>query len=101
MRSIWERYYADANCVIFVVDSLDIGRMEESKLAYESVCNNSRLVNRPVFTFANKQDLKVRTYSVCFSSVFFVVLIVLFLSSVEVFINFSCVALMIGCIDSE
>ena len=63
MRSIWERYYLDANCVIFVVDSVDIGRMEEAKLAYESVCNDSRLVNRPVFTFANKQDLKVETNS--------------------------------------
>lgn len=58
MRSIWERYYVDANCVIFVVDSVDIGRMEEAKLAYESICNDSRLMNRPVFTFANKQDLK-------------------------------------------
>ena len=67
MRSIWERYYEDANCVIFVLDSADIGRMNEAKLAYESVCNHSKLVNRPVFTFANKQDLKVKISHLIFS----------------------------------
>merc|ERR1712159_894030 len=57
MRSMWERYYSEANCVIFVVDSADIGRLEEAKLAYESACNHDGLSHCPVFTFANKQDL--------------------------------------------
>ena len=34
MRSMWERYYQEADAVIFVVDSADIGRLEEAKLAY-------------------------------------------------------------------
>ena len=34
MRSMWERYYSEANAVIFVVDSADVGRLEEAKLAY-------------------------------------------------------------------
>ena len=59
MRSMWERYYSEANSVIFVVDSADLGRLDEAKLAYESACNHDGLNTVPVFTFANKQDLPV------------------------------------------
>jgi GTPase SAR1 family protein len=34
MRSMWEKYYSEANSVIFVVDSVDLGRLDEAKLAY-------------------------------------------------------------------
>ena len=34
MRNIWERYYETAHAIIFVVDSADVGRLEEAKLAY-------------------------------------------------------------------
>ncbi len=34
MRNIWENYYSEANGIIFVVDSCDINRLEEAKLAY-------------------------------------------------------------------
>ena len=34
MRNIWEKYYDSAHAIIFVVDSADIGRLEEAKLAY-------------------------------------------------------------------
>lgn len=34
MRNMWERYYDEANAIIFVVDSADLGRLEEAKLAY-------------------------------------------------------------------
>lgn len=64
MRSIWEKYYSEANAVIFVVDSADIGRLEEAKLAYDSACDNDSLNQVSVVTFANKQDLAVRYYTV-------------------------------------
>lgn len=57
MRSMWERYYAEANAVIFVVDSADVGRLEEAKLSFDSVCDNDWLSDVPVITIANKQDL--------------------------------------------
>ena len=57
MRSMWERYYAEANAVIFVVDSADVGRMDEAKLAYDAACDHDGLAQVPVITFANKQDL--------------------------------------------
>lgn len=34
MRSIWEKYYQEAHAVVFLVDSADVGRLEEAKLAY-------------------------------------------------------------------
>jgi ADP-ribosylation factor related protein 1 len=34
MRTLWEKYYDEANAIIFVVDSADVGRLEEAKLAY-------------------------------------------------------------------
>lgn len=57
MRTLWERYYEEAHAIIFVVDSSDIGRLEEAKLAYESVCDHENVSDIPVVLFANKQDL--------------------------------------------
>lgn len=57
MRSIWEKYYAEANAVIFVVDSQDVGRLDEAKLAYDAACDHDSLARVPIYTFANKRDL--------------------------------------------
>jgi len=38
MRNIWEKYYETAHAIIFMVDSADIGRLEEAKLAYGEYC---------------------------------------------------------------
>ena len=57
MRSIWEKYYSEANAVVFVVDSADRGRMQEAKKAYDAACDNESLAQVPTVTFANKQDL--------------------------------------------
>jgi ADP-ribosylation factor related protein 1 len=34
MRSMWEKYYEESNCVIFVIDAADVGRLDEAKFAY-------------------------------------------------------------------
>jgi hypothetical protein len=31
---MWEKYYLEANAVLYVIDSVDIGRLDEAKLAY-------------------------------------------------------------------
>lgn len=41
MRNIWERYYDSAHAIVFVVDSSDIGRLEEAKLAYGNSLTHS------------------------------------------------------------
>ncbi len=37
MRHIWEKYYDDAECIVFIVDSCDRERLEEAKLAYGKI----------------------------------------------------------------
>jgi len=33
MRSIWEKYFAEAHGLVYVIDSADEERMEEARLA--------------------------------------------------------------------
>eukprot|EP00607_Mallomonas_marina_P002261 CAMPEP_0182438908 /NCGR_PEP_ID=MMETSP1167-20130531/86098_1 /TAXON_ID=2988 /ORGANISM="Mallomonas Sp, Strain CCMP3275" /LENGTH=213 /DNA_ID=CAMNT_0024632459 /DNA_START=278 /DNA_END=918 /DNA_ORIENTATION=+ len=58
MRVMWEKYYQEADAVVYVVDSQDLDRLEEAKLAYDATCDHDELALVPIFTFANKQDLE-------------------------------------------
>lgn len=58
MRSIWEKYYDEANAVVFVIDSADVGRLNEAKLAFDATCDHEILRQVPILTLANKQDLQ-------------------------------------------
>jgi ADP-ribosylation factor related protein 1 len=62
MRSIWEKYYNEAHCVLFVLDSSDLNRMAEVKLAFDLVCQDEHLSQIPIFIVANKMDLDVRKH---------------------------------------
>mmetsp|Transcript_40613 Transcript_40613/g.70968 ORF Transcript_40613/g.70968 Transcript_40613/m.70968 type:complete len:135 (-) Transcript_40613:254-658(-) len=57
MRSIWDKYYKDTHGMIFVIDSVDISRFEEAKLAFDSLLNHPNLSEVPMMLVANKQDL--------------------------------------------
>ncbi|CAM9457320.1 unnamed protein product [Discosporangium mesarthrocarpum] len=57
VRSLWEKYYADANGFIFVMDSADVGRFEEARMAFDTVREQGELHGVPLMMFANKQDL--------------------------------------------
>ncbi|KAM9260568.1 ADP-ribosylation factor-like protein 13B [Cariama cristata] len=56
IRGIWGSYYADAHGVIFVVDSSDVARMEETKQALADVLSSPKIAGKPVLVLANKQD---------------------------------------------
>ncbi|NXC40615.1 AR13B protein, partial [Penelope pileata] len=56
IRNIWRNYYAESYGVIFVVDSSDIARMEETKEAMTEVLNSPKISGKPVLVLANKQD---------------------------------------------
>ncbi|NWX41143.1 AR13B protein, partial [Steatornis caripensis] len=56
IRNIWRNYYAESYGVIFVVDSSDIARMEETKQAMIEVLNSPKIAGKPVLVLANKQD---------------------------------------------
>ncbi|KAM9278066.1 ADP-ribosylation factor-like protein 13B isoform 3-T4 [Cariama cristata] len=56
IRDIWRNYYAESYGVVFVVDSSDIARMEETKQAMIEVLSSPKISGKPVLVLANKQD---------------------------------------------
>uniref|UniRef100_A0A1I8G325 ADP-ribosylation factor-like protein 6 n=1 Tax=Macrostomum lignano TaxID=282301 RepID=A0A1I8G325_9PLAT len=58
LQSLWDKYYAESHAVIFVIDSSDRERMEESKQALEKVVSSDALAGVPLLLLANKQDLE-------------------------------------------
>jgi len=55
-REFWSNYYESTDCLIFVVDSTDSRRMEETLNTFNEVL--TELPKQPVLVFANKQDLQ-------------------------------------------
>ncbi|KAM4699339.1 ADP-ribosylation factor-like protein 13B isoform 1-T2 [Discoglossus pictus] len=56
IRGIWKNYYAESYGVVFVVDSSDLDRMEETKETMAEVLRHPRISGKPVLILANKQD---------------------------------------------
>nr|XP_056714582.1 ADP-ribosylation factor-like protein 13B isoform X2 [Euleptes europaea] len=56
IRGIWKNYYAESYGVIFVVDSSDLDRMEETKETMSEVLKHPKISGKPVLVLANKQD---------------------------------------------
>ena len=60
IRSMWEKYYLEADCIIYVVDSVDQSRLEETKSAFvANVLSDKTLENTPIILLCNKQDMQV------------------------------------------
>jgi GTPase SAR1 family protein len=53
MRGLWERYYSETDAVCFVVDTGDVSRLEEARLAFDSVRRDPRLLRTPFCVFAH------------------------------------------------
>ena len=56
LRGIWEKYYAEAHGLIYVVDASDPDRFEESRAVLQQLLNHPDLTGIPLLVFANKQD---------------------------------------------
>ncbi|XP_072556355.1 ADP-ribosylation factor-like protein 13B isoform X2 [Paramormyrops kingsleyae] len=56
IRGIWKNYYAESYGVVFVVDSSDIQRIQETKDTMAEVLRHPRIAGKPVLVLANKQD---------------------------------------------
>ena len=56
LRVIWNKYFADANAVIYVVDASDTARVNENRSELDKVLNDHELVDAPILIAANKQD---------------------------------------------
>ncbi|KAI9222913.1 ADP-ribosylation factor family-domain-containing protein [Blastocladiella britannica] len=57
LRPIWEKYYAEAHAVIFVVDATDVARLEQVRETFEKITTAPNLDGLPILMLANKQDV--------------------------------------------
>lgn len=57
MREAWSSFLEDADGLLYVVDSSDKRRLEESRREFELIMKNESIKNVPVVVLANKQDL--------------------------------------------
>uniref|UniRef100_A0A8B9BJN7 ADP-ribosylation factor-like protein 14 n=1 Tax=Anser brachyrhynchus TaxID=132585 RepID=A0A8B9BJN7_9AVES len=57
MRQLWCNFLENAEGIMYVVDSSDKQRLEESKKEFELILKNESIKNVPVVVLANKQDL--------------------------------------------
>jgi len=57
IRKLWKHYYEGTNGFIYVVDSNDVKRIEESALELENLLREEELKNAVLLVLANKQDL--------------------------------------------
>ncbi|XP_021943279.1 ADP-ribosylation factor-related protein 1 [Folsomia candida] len=57
LQSLWDKYYEECHGIIYVIDSYDRERIEESKEAFDKMVRNELLSKVPLLVLANKQDL--------------------------------------------
>lgn len=55
-RGIWPQYYADVHGIIYMVDSADPDRFEESRDCLHQMMADERSSGKPLLLLANKQD---------------------------------------------
>lgn len=57
IRPYWSNYFESTDALVFVIDSSDRRRLEESGSELNELLQDDRLAGIPLLVFANKQDL--------------------------------------------
>jgi small GTP-binding protein len=57
IRALWDHYYPGTDAVIYVVDSADTERLDQSANELHKMLEHDDLKNAHVLVYANKQDL--------------------------------------------
>jgi len=57
IRPYWRNYFENSDVLIYVIDSADKTRFEESGIQLAELLEEEKLTGIPVLLFANKQDL--------------------------------------------
>lgn len=57
MRTVWGCYCEHTDGLVYVVDSTDKQRLEDSRREFEHILKNEHIKNVPVVLLANKQDV--------------------------------------------
>jgi ADP-ribosylation factor related protein 1 len=56
LRGIWDKYYAEAHALVYVVDAAEANRFDEAKTALDRALGTRELVGAPLLLLGNKQD---------------------------------------------
>jgi GTP-binding protein SAR1 len=56
-RKIWKDYFPAVNAILFLVDSVDVGRFKEAKKELDNILETPELVNIPIAILGNKIDM--------------------------------------------
>ncbi|EDO39279.1 predicted protein [Nematostella vectensis] len=56
LRTLWDKYFEECHGVIYVIDSTDSKRLDESHNAFEEALTHKALEGVPLLVLANKQD---------------------------------------------
>lgn len=57
IRPYWRNYFENTDVLIYVIDSADRARFEESGIQLAELLEEEKLADTPLLLFANKQDL--------------------------------------------
>lgn len=57
IRPYWRNYFDQTDALVYVIDSADSKRMEETTIELQQLLDEEKLQDIPVLIFANKQDL--------------------------------------------
>jgi len=58
MRGIWKSYFQDIDLLIWVFDSSEKARFEESVREFSKIIKDDKMIHAPIAMLANKQDKK-------------------------------------------
>ena len=56
-RKIWKDYFPAVNAILFLVDSVDVGRFKKEKKELDNILETPELVNIPIAILGNKIDM--------------------------------------------
>ena len=59
IRNLWENYYQQCDAIIYVIDSSDNYRLDETGSELYTILQTPELSGIPLLIFANKQDLNL------------------------------------------
>ena len=57
IRTYWPNYFDEVDCLVYVVDSADKRRLEETGVELQALLADEKLASAPLLVFANKMDL--------------------------------------------
>lgn len=64
LRVLWDKYFTDSHAIIYILDSTDLNRLDESSHEIEKLLADKDLLDAPLLILANKADLKDNSMSI-------------------------------------